>query len=68
MFFVILTGQTPFEGSPMSVIQAALSQNVPLVHTIRSDVPTALSLIIDKMTRKVSCDSHTLIIHANIMI
>lgn len=37
----------------MSVIQAALSQNVPLVHTIRSDVPTALSLIIDKMTRKV---------------
>lgn len=23
MFFVILTGQTPFEGSPMSVIQAA---------------------------------------------
>lgn len=52
----------------MSVIQAALSQNVPLVHTIRSDVPTALSLIIDKMTRKVSCDSNTLIIHANIMI
>lgn len=37
----------------MSVIQAALSQNVPLVHTIRSDVPTTLSLIIDKMTRKV---------------
>ncbi|KAI8145982.1 hypothetical protein BJV82DRAFT_31161 [Fennellomyces sp. T-0311] len=52
MFFVILTGQTPFDGSPMSVIQAALSQNVPLVHTIRPDVPPVVSLIIDKLTRK----------------
>ncbi|KAI9243547.1 hypothetical protein BDA99DRAFT_530153 [Phascolomyces articulosus] len=52
MFFVILTGSTPFDGSPMSVIQAALSQNVPLVHTVRSDVPPVVSLIIDKLTRK----------------
>ncbi|KAI9489290.1 hypothetical protein BDB00DRAFT_843739 [Zychaea mexicana] len=52
MFFVILTGSPPFDGSPMSVIQAALSQNVPLVHTIRPDVPPVVSLIIDKLTRK----------------
>ncbi|KAI7857581.1 hypothetical protein BDC45DRAFT_566037 [Circinella umbellata] len=52
MFFVILTGSTPFDGSPMSVIQAALSQNVPLIHTVRSDVPPVVSLIIDKLTRK----------------
>ena len=54
MFFVILTGSTPFDGSPMSVIQAALSQNVPLIHTVRSDVPPVVSLIIDKLTRKVN--------------
>ncbi|KAG0187507.1 hypothetical protein DFQ28_006262 [Apophysomyces sp. BC1034] len=52
MFFVILTGQPPFEGSAMDVIHAALSSNVPLVHTIRKDVPPVISLIIDKLTRK----------------
>ncbi|KAI9318740.1 hypothetical protein BX666DRAFT_2026165 [Dichotomocladium elegans] len=56
MFFEILTGQAPFEGSPMSIIQAVLSQNVPLVHTLRPDVPPVLSLIIDKLTRKVAVD------------
>lgn len=53
MFFVTLTGQIPFSGSPMSIIHAALSQNVPLAHTVRMDIPPVLSLIIDKLTRKV---------------
>lgn len=53
MFFVILTGQDPFKGSAMDIIHAILSKNVPLVHTIRSDVPSIISLIIDKLTRKV---------------
>lgn len=53
MFFVILTYQNPFTGSAMDVIHAILSKNVPLVHTIRRDVPPVISLIIDKLTRKV---------------
>lgn len=36
----------------MEIIQAALSRGVPLVHSIRKDVPPVISLIIDKMTRK----------------
>ncbi|KAF1803065.1 hypothetical protein FB192DRAFT_1421030 [Mucor lusitanicus] len=52
MFFVILTDRNPFAGTAMDIIHAILSKNVPLVHTIRSDIPPIISLIIDKLTRK----------------
>lgn len=38
----------------MDIIESILSKNVPLVHTIRKDIPPVISLIIDKLTRKVS--------------
>jgi serine/threonine protein kinase len=53
MFFITLTERPPFEGSAMDVVHSILSKNVPLVHTIRKDVPPVISLIIDKLTRKV---------------
>lgn len=53
MFFVILTDRPPFEGSAMDVVHSILSKNVPLVHTIRKDIPPVISSIIDKLTRKV---------------
>ncbi|CEP16554.1 hypothetical protein [Parasitella parasitica] len=52
LFFVILTDRNPFAGTAMDVIHAILSKNVPLVHTIRNDIPPIISLIIDKLTRK----------------
>ncbi|KAI8379176.1 uncharacterized protein BYT42DRAFT_316414 [Radiomyces spectabilis] len=52
MFFVMLTGRTPFEGSAMDIIHAALSCNVPIIHSIRKDIPPMISLIVDKLTRK----------------
>ncbi|CAO3666047.1 unnamed protein product [Rhizopus microsporus] len=36
----------------MDIIESILSKNVPLVHTIRKDIPPVISLIIDKLTRK----------------
>lgn len=53
MFYVILTDKPPFEGSAMDVVHSILSKNVPLVHTIRKDIPPVISSIIDKLTRKV---------------
>lgn len=53
MFFVILTDRAPFEGSAMDIVHSILSKNVPLVHTIRKDIPPVISSIIDKLTRKV---------------
>ncbi|KAI9029591.1 hypothetical protein CLU79DRAFT_734877 [Phycomyces nitens] len=52
VFFVILTGQMPFEGSAVDILQAVLSRSVPPPHTIRVGVPPVMSLIIDKLTRK----------------
>lgn len=53
IFFTLLADRPPFEGTAMDVIHAILSKNVPLVHTIRKDIPPVISLIIDKLTRKV---------------
>ncbi|KAI8980390.1 hypothetical protein BDB01DRAFT_851685 [Pilobolus umbonatus] len=52
MFFIILTNRAPFEGTALDIIHSILSKNVPLVHTLRKDVPPVISLIIDKLTRK----------------
>lgn len=57
MFFVILTDRPPFEGSAMDIVHSILSKNVPLVHTIRKDIPPIISSIIDKLTRKVKTHS-----------
>jgi serine/threonine protein kinase len=53
MFFILLTNRAPFEGTAMDVIEAILSKNVPFVHNFRKDIPPVISLIIDKLTRKV---------------
>ncbi|KAI9272442.1 hypothetical protein BY458DRAFT_586342 [Sporodiniella umbellata] len=52
IFFVLLTNRAPFEGTPMDIIEAILSKNVPLVHTYRKDIPPVISSVIDKLTRK----------------
>ncbi|GAA5806716.1 hypothetical protein MFLAVUS_000064 [Mucor flavus] len=52
MFFVILTDRPPFDGTAMDVVHSILSKNVPLVHTIRKDIPPIISSVIDKLTRK----------------
>ncbi|KAL0077411.1 hypothetical protein J3Q64DRAFT_1303546 [Phycomyces blakesleeanus] len=43
----------PFEGSAVDILQAVLTRNVPPAHTIRIGVPPVMSLMIDKLTRKV---------------
>lgn len=59
MFFTFLADRPPFEGTAMDVIHAILSKNVPLVHTLRRDIPPVISLIIDKLTRKVKDETDT---------
>jgi serine/threonine protein kinase len=51
--WTMLMGQPAFEGStPLDIMQSVLSRRIPLAHTIRSDVPEALSAIIAKMTNR----------------
>ena len=52
VFFVLLTGQVPFDGGPLKIINSILSRKMPSVHDIQLNVPEALSRIIDKMTCK----------------
>ncbi|RUS27373.1 AAA ATPase domain-containing protein, partial [Jimgerdemannia flammicorona] len=54
VFFTLLTRKLPFEGGPMDIIHSVLSRKVPLVHEVRPDVPSIISLIIEKLTSKVS--------------
>lgn len=56
VFFILLTGQTPFDGGPLEILNGILSRKVPLVHEIQLDVPEIVSSIVEKMTNKVrSC-------------
>ena len=56
VFFILLTGQTPFEGGPLEILNGILSRKVPLVHEIQFNVPEIVSSIVEKMTNKVrSC-------------
>ena len=49
----MLTGQPAFEGkTPLDIMQNVLSRRVPLVNSVRTDVPDALAAVIYKMTNK----------------
>ncbi|CDS05990.1 hypothetical protein LRAMOSA08518 [Lichtheimia ramosa] len=52
VFFVLLTGQLPFDGGPLNIINSILSRKMPSVHDIQLNVPEAVSRIIEKMTCK----------------
>ncbi|CDS09583.1 hypothetical protein LRAMOSA10943 [Lichtheimia ramosa] len=53
VFFVLLTGQLPFDGGPLKIINSILSGKIPSVHDIQLNVPEAISRIIEKMTCKI---------------
>ncbi|CDS08874.1 hypothetical protein LRAMOSA10235 [Lichtheimia ramosa] len=53
VFFVLLTGQLPFDGGPLKIINSILSRKMPSVHDIQLNVPEAISRIIEKMTCKI---------------
>lgn len=53
LFWSMLTGQAPFTGkTPLDIMQSVLSRRIPPVATIRSDVPDALSRVIQRMTAR----------------
>lgn len=55
-FFVALTQSLPFvtqNHSPMEIIHHVLNKKLPLVHQVRHDTPSIISLIIEKLTNKV---------------
>jgi serine/threonine protein kinase len=53
LFWTMLTQQAAFDGeTPMDIIQGVLSRRLPLVSTIRLNVPDVISRIIQKMTAK----------------
>ena len=53
LFWTLLTQQPAFDGeTPMDIIQAVLGRRLPLVSSIRIDVPDVVSRIIQKMTAK----------------
>ncbi|KAI9251842.1 hypothetical protein BDA99DRAFT_521323 [Phascolomyces articulosus] len=59
VFFVILTGQSPFEGSPLETLNGILSRKIALVHELQPQVPNVISRIIEKMTNKAPDDRYT---------
>jgi serine/threonine protein kinase len=53
LFWTLLTQQPAFDGeTPMDIIQAVLGRRLPLVSSIRMDVPDVIGRIIQKMTAK----------------
>ncbi|KAI7875162.1 hypothetical protein K492DRAFT_168413 [Lichtheimia hyalospora FSU 10163] len=59
VFFILLTGQTPFEGGPLEILNGILSRKVPLVHEIQFNVPEIVSSIVEKMTNKTPDDRYS---------
>lgn len=54
LFWTMLSQQPAFEGeTPMDIIQGVLGRRLPLVTSLRMDIPDAVSRIIQKMTAKV---------------
>ncbi|VTS05784.1 serine/threonine-protein kinase [Tuwongella immobilis] len=52
-FFVVLTGRLPFEGTSLvQKIRQHMMEIPPLVHTLRADVPPAVSSMIAKLLAK----------------
>jgi serine/threonine protein kinase len=59
LFWTLLTQQSAFEGeTPMDIIQAVLGRRLPLVSSIRLDVPDVIGKIIQKMTAKIIGDRY----------
>ncbi|KAK3058206.1 Chk1 protein kinase [Extremus antarcticus] len=53
LFWTMLTGIPAFDGkTPLDIMQNVLSRRIPAAHTIRGDVPEALSAVITKMTNR----------------
>jgi serine/threonine protein kinase len=55
-FFVALTQSLPFvtqNNSPMEIIHHVLNKKLPFVHQVRHDTPAIISMIIEKLTKKV---------------
>lgn len=53
LFWTLLTQQPAFDGeTPMDIIQAVLGRRLPLVSSIRFDVPDVIGRIVSKMTAK----------------
>lgn len=53
LFWTLLTQQPAFDGAkPMDIIQSVLGRRLPLVSSVRLDVPDVLGRIIGKMTAK----------------
>lgn len=58
VFFVLLTGQLPFEGGPLQIVNSILSRKMPAVHDIQLNVPEIISHIIEKMVCKTPDDRY----------
>ena len=53
LFYTMLTGQPAFDGkTPLDIMQNVLSRRIPLVSTVRPDVPDGISAVIQKMTQR----------------
>ncbi|KAJ9654108.1 Chk1 protein kinase [Neophaeococcomyces mojaviensis] len=53
LFWSLLTGRPAFDAeAPIDIIQKVLSSRLPLVSSLRMDVPDAISHVIQKMTQK----------------
>ena len=59
LFWTMLTGRPAFDGNtPLEIMQNVLSRRMPTATSIRSDVPDALSAIVQKMTHKAMDDRY----------
>ena len=53
LFWTMLTGSPAFDGrTPLDIMQNVLSRRIPLVNTVRADVPDPLVAVIQKMTNR----------------
>ncbi|KAI9021513.1 hypothetical protein CLU79DRAFT_703166 [Phycomyces nitens] len=59
VFFVLLTGRSPFDGGPLDIINSVLSRKMPLVNDIQFNIPEVIARIIEKMTNKSPDDRYT---------
>ncbi|KAI5863392.1 putative histidine kinase HHK1p [Durotheca rogersii] len=59
LFWMLLTQQPVFTGAtPLDIVQCVLSRRIPLVSSIRTDVPDVLGRIIQKCTSKTISDRY----------
>jgi len=53
LFWTMLTGRPAFDGkTPLDIMQSLLSRRIPLISSIRPDVPDVLSAVVRKMTHR----------------